>query len=503
MLPPLLVLLAWPAVAAALFANLRAPLAVLVTILAGFLLLPELTEIDLPLLPPIDKRSLPVLSALALALLLAPRPGEGAVRPGVLPASPVARLLLATLVAGAFATVLTNGDPLYYGPVVLPGLRPWDALSAIAALALSVLPALLARKYLAGPDGHRLILTVLCVAALCYSLLALVEIRLSPQMNNWFYGFFPHSWVQHVRAGGFRPLVFLSHGLVLAMVFCMAILAAAGLSRADAPRRTLWLLAAGWLLMTLVLSRSLGALVIAVALAPVVLFVSVRLQLMAAAAIAVLFVTYPILRGADLVPLEAIVSTADGIDPQRAGSLQYRIDNEEILLARALERPAFGWGAWGRSRVYDPETGRDISVTDGYWVIAIGSGGWVGYVGEFGLLAFPIFPLLWRVRRLEIGRETAILALLLAANLVDLLPNAGLTPLTWILAGALWGRLEHVPEVAAEAQADAAARDSPAARAGRRGHARPHPVPAGPARPASAYTRQSARIVRAGPSVRR
>ena len=40
------------------------------------------------------------------------------------------------------------------------------------------------------------------------------------------------------------------------------------------------------------------------------------------------------------------------------------------------------------------------------------------------------------------GFETTGLILMLAANLVDLLPNASISPLTWLVAGAVWGRIE-------------------------------------------------------------
>jgi len=36
----------------------------------------------------------------------------------------------------------------------------------------------------------------------------------------------------------------------------------------------------------------------------------------------------------------------------------------------------------------------------------------------------------------------AALSLILAINVVDLLPNAGLTPFTWLLAGTVLGRAE-------------------------------------------------------------
>jgi len=57
---------------------------------------------------------------------------------------------------------------------------------------------------------------------------------------------------------------------------------------------------------------------------------------------------------ADLV---AAAGTALGAD--RAQSLESRLTNEDMLTVRALERPAFGWGGWGRARIKD-EWGQDI-----------------------------------------------------------------------------------------------------------------------------------------------
>ena len=109
-----------------------------------------------------------------------------------------------------------------------------------------------------------------------------------------------------------------------------------------------------------------------------------------------------------------------------------------MLLARANQKPIAGWGSWGRNRVYDPETGRDLSVTDGLWVITIGSYGWFGYLAQFGLLTAPVLVLLRR-RDHSLTPATTGLAILTAAALIDLIPNATLTPVTWVVAGSLAG----------------------------------------------------------------
>ena len=452
---PTLALMIWPFVTAAIFVVLRPAAALVATITGGYLLLPPGFGIDFPLLPTFDEQSVPALSALVFLAFAAAQLPAAQMRPGWLPRSRIALFLIAGLVAGAFMTVMTNSDPLFLGDGrMLRGMSTYDAFSFVLQSLVMILPLLLARKFLATSESHRTLLLILVVAGLGYSLLALYEVRMSPQLNRMVYGYFPHSWIQHLRGGGFRPLVFLTHGLILSLFLAMTVLAAIGCARlTSAGSWAIWYAAAGWLFMALVLSKSLGALGITLILAPVALLLSPRLQVLAAAAIAATIITYPVLRSAHLVPVGAVLQVAESIDPARARSFNTRVVNEDQLLEKAQQRPLFGWGGYARNRVYD-ERGRDISITDGYWIIAIGQGGWTRYVGEFGLMVLPLVFLAWRWRQIEVGPETAVLALIMAANLIDLIPNSGMMPITWLLAGALWGRLEIVR---AEAPQDAPA----------------------------------------------
>ena len=60
---------------------------------------------------------------------------------------------------------------------------------------------------------------------LVYSLPMLFEIRISPQLHRWVYGYFPNdAFVQQMRGGGFRPVVFFPHGLALALFTAIALL---------------------------------------------------------------------------------------------------------------------------------------------------------------------------------------------------------------------------------------------------------------------------------------
>ena len=222
--------------------------------------------------------------------------------------------------------------------------------------------------------------------------------------------------------------------------------------------------------MVLVLCKSLAALIYAIALVPMVLLAPPRLVLWAAGAFALIAISYPVLRGAGLVPTEALIAWAYDVNPARGQSLEFRFNNETMLLDKANDRSLFGWGTWGRHMIFDPETGRVISVTDGRWIIAIGMFGWLGYLAEFGLLTLPLIAL--ALRRVPGGVPFAVAAtaLLLGINLVDMLPNATLLPVTWMLAGALTGYVErlagHPSQVQAEMAAQTGRRD--AAPGGRR-----------------------------------
>jgi hypothetical protein len=210
-------------------------------------------------------------------------------------------------------------------------------------------------------------------------------------------------------------------------------------------RRILYLLAALYLGGVLVLCKSLGSLIYGVYLAPLALFLPTRMQIRIAGLMAVVAVAYPVLKGAGLIPVDWILEQAAKVDPERAYSLRFRLDNEDILMERALEKPLFGWGSWGRNHILNPVTGVIETVTDGRWIILIGIFGWVGYLAEFGLVALPILMLWVHGRRLGDAAHVRLIgpvALLLAINLIDMLPNATLTPLTWLFAGAVLGLTE-------------------------------------------------------------
>ena len=440
-----LMLAVWPLVTLAMFARWPIRRALVWSLLGAYLILPPPpAAFDFPLMPPLSKESLPSVATFAICLWYARKAGA---QVSLLPEGWLARGLVVIFVLVPVATVLGNPEPVFYGQIGLPGLGLKDMVAQVILQFVLLIPFLLARAHLGTPEGLRELVFAIALGGLIYSVPMLIEVRLSPQINTWVYGYFQHSFEQMIRQGGFRPIVFLYHGLWAAFYTVMAFTCALALAReADERRRVLWLGAALYLGVVLVLCKSLGSLLFGAALAPMALLLPTHLQLRIAAAIALVAIAYPVLKGAGAIPVEWLLEQAERVSPERAGSLKFRFDNEDILMERALEKPLFGWGSWGRNHILDPVSGVIQTVTDGRWIILIGVFGWVGYLAEFGLIALPVLMLWWYGRHLpQAGwvRLVGPVALILAVNLVDMIPNATLTPLTWLFAGAVLGLTER------------------------------------------------------------
>lgn len=439
-------LLSWPLVTFLIFRAMPIPKAIAWTIVGGYLLLPGRAGFDIPLLPPIDKTLVPAVSAAVMTLIMMRDPRTPRPEPPGQTGKWLVRALLGLMIVTPFVTVLTNPEPVVAGPLYIPGLRVYDAFGVVNDTLVVLIPFILAQRFLATEAEITTLLKILVLAGLVYSAPTLFEIRMSPQLNTWIYGFFRHSFAQHIRGDGFRPIVFLAHGLWLAIFLATCILAAASLWRARRGERygRVWLPVALYLLVVLVLAKSIGALLITALFLPVLLVFGARMQLLVAVLVAMMVLFYPLLRGTGLIPVEPFIEAVEKVMPERAQSFEFRVRNEDQLLERANEKPFAGWGDWGRSRIYDEVTGRDRSVSDGAWIILIGRGGWLGYLTHFGLLTVPTVLLWIHRKRYPLSLGTSGLAVILAANLLDLVPNATLTPLTWLMAGALAGRMRMV-----------------------------------------------------------
>ncbi len=455
-------LFGWPLIAFWLFSKLPFARAIIWSVFGSFLFLPSSFGVDLPGVPPMDKASLPALVLLIIVMMKAPKDA----RFRWLLEHRISMGLVLLAFGGLIGTTFTNTDAYSVGVKYLRAMAPYDVISDFTLTGLRLVPFLVGWQYLSRAKDHEDILKILVAVGLFYSVLMLIEIRLSPRLHSWTYGFFPHSFSQQIRGDGFRPVVFLRHGLWVAFFAMFMTVAAAALWRQlkmhaaqgttpkiSTPNR--YLLIAGYFGVVLVLCKSLGSLMFGVFLTPLVLLTKPKTQIRIAVVLALIAISYPLLRGGGIVPLESIRETAQSISAERAESLEVRLTNEERLLEHANRRPVFGWGNWSRGRLFDPDTGESTVISDGLWVIVIGSHGWVGYIAYFGLLGTPIIAIWWRLRKegaAEPTPATSALCLLLGINMIEILVNSTLPPWTWLMAGALLGYATRSDEEKSKSQ---------------------------------------------------
>jgi hypothetical protein len=355
------------------------------------------------------------------------------------------------------------------------GLGPYDALSAILTQTVTWgFPYFLGRLYLGTFKGLQQLAIAIVWGGLIYVPLCLFEIRLSPQLHMWLYGFYPQSFDQSFRYGGFRPIVFMEHGLMVGTWMMTATLIAFWMWRIgslqpmlrqfaqDTAAKNSFLREPLWgssavvffgLLVTFVLVKATGAyflLALGILLILGMRWWQTSLPLLLVVAVICGYLTFNAMGGITPAIIQQISTTATRFtNIERAGSLVFRLDNEAKLSEKARQQPLFGWGGWGRSRIYD-ENGKDISVTDSLWIIVFGNFGAFGLVAWMGALLSPVIafvllrypPNTWLYPQVL---PTAVLAIGLVLYVMDCLVNAMVNPIYTLIAGGIAGLVTRPP----------------------------------------------------------
>jgi hypothetical protein len=246
-----------------------------------------------------------------------------------------------------------------------------------------------------------------------------------------------------VRYGGYRPSVFLWSFIPVANWLAGSTIAGFWLWKSGrlkhlygVPILVLVLV----LLVTTLLTKTLVAVVLMLVAGAVLLSSrSIRRPTL----LTVLVLVVPLLIGLRATGTwrgEQLLSLASMVNEERAHSLEYRFGNENALAEKALQRPFFGWGGYSRSRVYD-ERGRDVSVTDGLWIIVLGKAGLVGLAGFLATFMVPVllfgrrFPSRnWAHPAIAPG---AIAAAIIVMTLINNVPNTSINPMVQIAMGGI------------------------------------------------------------------
>ena len=397
----------------------------LVSLLAGWLFLPWFNQVG---------RAIPVLHskemfvpAVILAVSLAldwPAWSELRWR--------LADVPIAVICLSPFLTSLSNDLGAYDGAAaVVNSTMIWGA------------PYLLGRVYLGTPAALFEAAESLVLAGLTYVPFCLWEIRMSPQLHRQVYGFAQHSFAQHVRDGQYRPMLFMAHGLMVAMFMASATVVAFWLWRTRRARlvgRVPMSWAVAILGVTTILCRSVGAVVL-MAAGMAILEGTRRLRTsVLVVLLALVPAVYCTLRITDWDYQPMVMQAERWFGQQRAESLRSRLAFDQELKDHDMKRPWLGWGKWNASRLRDEE-GRDTTVVDSMWIFILGTGGLPVLIATGIMLALPLLLL---VRAIPVQRwsdpriaPAASFSVVVGIWAVDDLFNAMMSPIFPALAGAV------------------------------------------------------------------
>ncbi len=424
-----LALIGWPVVVVALFALLPPRRALVISFMGAWLFLP-VGGWALEGLPDYTKSTATTMAAFAAAMVFDSR-RILALRPKWID------LPMLGWMAASFASAVANGFGVYGGISMMMGpLFEW------------ALPWVLGRAYFSDREGLAELARGFFAGAVLYVPLILFENRMSPQLNGWIYGQMRGTWRNIGTFGflGWQPTVFMQNALALTLFMASASLIGFWLWRTRAARTVF-----GWpiswcvpaVMVATVLCKSLGSNLIMV-MGVTGLYLSSRLKRkVLLLALLMGAPTYMALRanglwsGRDLVDFVAKFATEE-----RQASLAGRLDNEDLLIAHAQQRPWLGWSGWGRSLIWN-EWGGQVTVADGFWIIALGTTGIVGLASVTLALLLPALRMIWRHPAAALGHPAlapaAALAVAIGMYQIDCLFNAMLHPLFPLMAGGLAG----------------------------------------------------------------
>lgn len=417
----------------------------LVVFFVATMFLPEATNIDFPLIPAIGKHEL----ASGMGLVVLYRRNRQVFRT-VKPFRGLELVFLVTF-AVSFLQVPDNRDPIIWPQwtgvdMVMDGLTFKDGISTFLARLLAYwMPFYLGRVAVTSAQDLRAFLRLVVIFGFVYSICSTIEQIMSPQLHSWVYGYHAHrDFMQCRRMGGWRPMIFMYHGLTVALFMLMVASASITLYRVKekalkyAPRTL-----AIYQTVHVLLMKSTGAIAFGAFLLPVTAFASPRTQMRICLVFAVLCTAYPLSKVVDVFPREQIEHVVASVfNAERASSLGDRFRNDAVIGERAHERFWFGWGSgYMRMEIFNI-WGKKVTVPDAQWIILFGSTGFAGLSAFLTVCLWPVFAASRALRKITDPDSRILLtgtALLVITYTFDMMLNSMQNGLSLLLPGALYG----------------------------------------------------------------
>lgn len=292
---------------------------------------------------------------------------------------------------------------------------------------------------------------VLFWGGLIYLPLCIFEIRFSPVLHHHLYGFNQHSFAQTIRGSTYRPMVFLQHGLMVAM--WMAMTAYLGwilhsgkfLGRfLGVPLRFMpWVMA-----ITMVAMQSLGALLLAILGVGATILCRWSGGRFALLALAFIPLVWGFTRTAGILPTSVIASAAETVSSDRARSLKFRLDAEDKVSDHAMRKPLFGWSTRGFNKLEDADSPNRGATVDGLWLIGFSTYGMLGLLAILAVHFCPVLYILGRAPPRYWREEPYVLlaggmAVVIALVSIDNLLNSMVNPMFVLMIAAVQSVLQH------------------------------------------------------------
>lgn len=307
------------------------------------------------------------------------------------------------------------------------------------------------RKYFGSPDALKQVSRAVIILGLVYSLLCLFELRMSPQLSNMVYGFFPHSFLQHIRGNGYRPIVFLNHGLLVSLWMSFSTVLAYSYSLNEPETKFFNInikIIVIYLAVITVLTKTLGSTIyMFIGLFFVNRYYKKGTTVYPFLIIAFILI-YSFLRINGFINIYVVQEELSNLfPPDRVYSLMFRLRMEDLMLDAIRERILLGWGWIGRG--LDPQdfaVFNNSIIFDSYFIIFLLVNGVVGFISlNLLILSGPVSVFMNKEAKAAVLRgeidtsHAATLSLLSFLYAFDFLLNAPNVPVFILIAGALLG----------------------------------------------------------------
>jgi hypothetical protein len=425
-------LFGWVFVVIGIFFYKKAQEAVVASVIIGFLFLPIAT-FDLQGMPQYNK-----FTSISLGLIL------GSILTGQSAKYPLnfglydLPMFLWCFVA-PFASSLSNGLGLY------------DGFASMASHYLKYGVFFWAgRRYFCTPSSLRVLTRGILIGGLAYFPLVIFEARMSPQISNIVYGFIQDTSPMR-RYGGWRPVIFMEHGLMVSLWMAISATVAFWLWKShELPsvcKIPIELLAFALIGAALLCKSGNGWFFLAAGIGGYYCY-KISGSTLIFRCMLMIIPLYIAARLLNIISVERVRSFAGMLfDEERIESLTVRLMQEDLFGQKAMQRLLFGWGRMGRGWPVDPLSGdRLIQMVDSLWVILLSGNGLFGMSSLFMAIGIGPWKVLGFFKKKGGGAsgkmepyqiDGIILSLIVGFFLIDSLLNAMVSPIYVLCSGAL------------------------------------------------------------------